>query len=86
MARSRCRHYRRGGLSVYPLSRETPEHLAEACSLERHIVPAIPGFGCVLIVMDHSHCGYRFIVGNAMVVVCTWKATKNIEAAHIVRC
>jgi UDP-N-acetyl-D-glucosamine dehydrogenase len=46
----------------------------------------IPNFDCVLIVTDHSHYDYRFIVTNAKLVVDTRNATRGISAANIVRC
>jgi UDP-N-acetyl-D-glucosamine dehydrogenase len=46
----------------------------------------IPEFDCIVIVTDHSQYNYRSIVATAKLVVDTRNATRNIEAANIVRC
>jgi UDP-N-acetyl-D-glucosamine dehydrogenase len=46
----------------------------------------IPEFDCVVIVTDHSQYDYPAIVAKARLVVDTRNATRNIEAANIVRC
>ena len=46
----------------------------------------IPEFDCVVIVTDHSQYDYRSIAATAKLVVDTRNATRNIEAANIVRC
>lgn len=46
----------------------------------------IPDFDCVVIVTDHSQYDYPAIVSEAKLVVDTRNATRNIAAAHIVRC
>ena len=46
----------------------------------------IPEFDCVVIVTDHSQYDYPAIVAQAKLVVDTRNATRNIEAANIVRC
>jgi UDP-N-acetyl-D-glucosamine dehydrogenase len=46
----------------------------------------IPEFDCVVIVTDHSKYDYFEIVEKAKLVVDTRNATKEIEAANIVRC
>lgn len=43
-------------------------------------------FDCVVIVTDHSQYDYRSIVSQAQLVVDTRNATRDIEAANIVRC
>jgi UDP-N-acetyl-D-glucosamine dehydrogenase len=46
----------------------------------------IPEFACVVIVTDHSQYDYPAIVAQAKLVVDTRNATRNIDAANIVRC
>jgi UDP-N-acetyl-D-glucosamine dehydrogenase len=46
----------------------------------------IPEFDCVVIVTDHSQYDYPGIVAKAKLVVDTRNATRNINAANIVRC
>jgi UDP-N-acetyl-D-glucosamine dehydrogenase len=46
----------------------------------------IPDFDCVVIVTDHSQYDYPAIVAQARLVVDTRNATRNIDAANIVRC
>jgi len=46
----------------------------------------IPEFDCVVIVTDHSQYNYKDIVAQARLVVDTRNATRDIEAANIVRC
>ena len=46
----------------------------------------IPEFDCVVIVTDHSQYNYQAIVSQAQLVVDTRNATRDIDAANIVRC
>jgi UDP-N-acetyl-D-glucosamine dehydrogenase len=46
----------------------------------------IPEFDCVVVVTDHTQYDYRDIVAKAKLVVDTRNATRNLDAANIVRC